>query len=96
VCDRGRRSVALPYSGSQCLLLGDRLLDSWAWLTAGDYFANGNQLLLPSLIASGIIGFSVGWSAYGRLRLLILLLSTASFCYWAFVPTCRWSHSFYP
>jgi hypothetical protein len=49
---------------------------AWAWLTPGDYFANGNRLLLPSLISSGIIGFSVGWSAYGRGRLLILLLST--------------------
>ena len=66
---------------------------AWVWGTPGKYFANGNTLLLPFLIASGFVGLGVGWSAYGRGRLLIMLLSMACFCYWAFVPTGWWSRS---
>lgn len=65
----------------------------WAFETPGDYFANGNEAMLPSLIAAALIGVVVGWTAKGRIRLTIQLLSLVSICYWIFVPAGWWVHS---
>jgi hypothetical protein len=65
----------------------------WALATPGDYFANGSSWLFPSVGAACLVGLAAGWAAArGLARLLIVLLSLASLCYWVFAPSGWWSH----
>jgi hypothetical protein len=64
----------------------------WALATPGDYFANGSSWLFPSIGVACLVGLAAGFPARGLARLLIVLLSVASLCYWIFVPSGWWSH----
>jgi hypothetical protein len=63
----------------------------WGILTPGDYFANGSVMVKPSLLLAGLIGLVVGFRASGRWRILTLVVSIASLCFWIFVPEGWWA-----
>jgi hypothetical protein len=65
----------------------------WGLLTPGDYFANGNPLLVPTVIGFVIVGIYLGVRATGRGIIWIFAITVACFCYWAFVPFGWWVKS---
>jgi hypothetical protein len=73
-----------------CLVTADWIV--WAFLTPGDYFANGNAWVEPSLLLVFVVGLIAGFHAVGRWRLAIQIAGIASMCYWIFVPSGWWAH----
>jgi hypothetical protein len=62
----------------------------WGFVTPGDYFANGSNLLLPTLVLVTAVGLVAGFRASGWVRTVFLVAAVASACFWIFVPADWW------
>ena len=62
----------------------------WGFVTPGDYFANGSNLLLPTLVLGTAVGLIAGFRASGRVRTVFFVVAVVSACFWIFVPADWW------
>ena len=65
--------------------------DGYGLLTPGDYLANGNSFVFPSLGVAAFVGLIVGFRATVRLRVLIFAAIIASLGFWILVPEGWWA-----
>jgi len=70
---------------------------AWGKATPGDFFANGNPLLAPTLVGALLIGGALGAFAHGRKgAIVIALLAAAALLFWVLVPDGWWAHPLRP
>lgn len=64
----------------------------WAFLTPGDYFANGSSLLLPSLGIGSLVGAVTGWRTRSKkLRVAIVSLGLLAIGYFTLARDGWWA-----
>ncbi len=72
------------------------LLDvAWGFATPGDYFANGSALYVPTVLLATVAGLVAGFLLPARLRVIAVLATLVSVCYWVFVPSDWWVKPLY-
>jgi len=63
----------------------------WAWRTPGDYFANGNFWVGPTLLAGMLAGSVGGYFAHRYLRIAVWLISVSIVAYAMSKPSGWWA-----
>ena len=66
-----------------------------AYVTPGDYFANGSAFVWPSLLGLLAIGLLFGWflCASPVMRAILAIGVAVSLAFWLFVPNGWWAKS---
>lgn len=65
---------------------------AWGIFTPGDFFANGSPLVTVTLLAAGMGGTLLGWTAVSRWsRGALLVLAALSLAFWALAPNGWWA-----
>lgn len=65
----------------------------WGLFTPGDYFANGNPLMLVSVVLAGVLGLLAGYRRRSpRYRGIVLGLAVFALLFWLAVPDGWWAH----
>ncbi len=78
---------------STAVTLATMVWVSWALATPGDYFANGNEWVNPSLVLAVLVGSIVGWWAANKIMTTIIFIGAlAAVGYWVFVPSGWWAY----
>jgi len=63
----------------------------WGVNTRGDFFANGNMILIPSILFSIIIGLLMGYRVKKNwIKIMTLFLLTIALIFWFFIPSDWW------
>ena len=87
------RSAPRIFAGFLCgLCLVTLVWIGWGLSTPGDYFANGNRLVEPTLIGAFLVGICIGFWLASRIRTVIQVAVAAALCFWVLVPNGWWSH----
>ena len=64
----------------------------WGLMTPGDFFANGNPLVYPTLVVAVGCGTWLGFNARSLWqRSLIVLAAAAALCFHVFIPDGWWA-----
>jgi hypothetical protein len=72
-------------SGTLCWIV-------WGVLTPGDYFANGNAFVNPSLVLAAVAGAWFGFKARTQLRIgTLAILGVLCVVFWIATPTGWWA-----
>ncbi len=65
----------------------------WGLATPGDYFANGNPLVIVSVALAGAAGLALGYRRRSpRYRGIVLGLAVFALLFWLSVPNGWWAH----
>ena len=87
------RGAALWFAGAFAFTLVTGAEAFWAWMTPGDFFANGNALVYPSYLVAAATGLVAGYRIRSwSFRLAVVAAVLASLWYCFYVPDGWWVH----